>query len=175
MWPFWISDWNDFSYFFLSTSCQDTSYPVSNQMAFQFRRSTKSISKNGCDLEFLIGMILASLIYKSPFSLLVQKQKREINFQEGHHNSHLGFLTETILAIFNLQVAPILPTKFGVYWPFIQEKKHGHLGFPIGTILAIFDLQVAPILPTKFPVNWYFASGKDGQNKFSRRLPWWPS
>ena len=45
----------------------------------------------------------------------------------------------------------MLPTKFGVNSPFVQEKKgkidfpdggHGsHLGFPIGTILAIFDLH----------------------------------
>ena len=45
----------------------------------------------------------------------------------------------------------MLPSKFGVSWPFLQEKRRkidfqdgghgGHLGFPIGTILAIFDLQ----------------------------------
>ena len=49
----------------------------------------------------------------------------------------------------------MLPTKFGVNWPFMKVQKkrlkdfqnghHGsHLGFPIGTILAIFDLQVTP-------------------------------
>ena len=43
----------------------------------------------------------------------------------------------TILAIFDLQVTLMLPTKF-----------------PIGTILAIFDLQVTPMLPTKYQVNW---------------------
>ena len=52
----------------------------------------------------------------------------------------------------------MLPSKFGVNWPFgseeaiglsVQKKQKidfqdgchgGHLGFPIGTILAIFDL-----------------------------------
>ena len=61
-----------------------------------------------------------------------------------------------------LQATPMLPTKFGVNWPFIvQEKKRkidfqdgSHFGFPIGTILAIFDLQVTPMLPTKYRVNW---------------------
>ena len=58
----------------------------------------------------------------------------------------------------------MLPSKFGVNWPFgsgeeaknrIQDGSHGgHLGFPIGTILAIFDLQVTPMLPTKYQVNW---------------------
>ena len=66
-----------------------------------------------------------------------------------------------ILAIFDLQVTPMLPTKFGVNWPFGsgEEAKNRfsrwrHLGFPIGTILAIFDLQVTPMLPTKYQVNW---------------------
>ena len=57
----------------------------------------------------------------------------------------------------------MLPTKFGVNWPFAQEKKqkkdfqdgshNGHLGFTIGMILAIFYLQVTPMLPSKFGVN----------------------
>ena len=52
-----------------------------------------------------------------------------------------------ILAIFDLQVTPILPIKFRLNCPSIQEKKFkiafqdgncgSHLVFPIGTILAI--------------------------------------
>ena len=52
-----------------------------------------------------------------------------------------------VLASFDLQVTLMLPTKFGVNWPFSQEKKQkidfqdgGHLGFPIGMILPTFDL-----------------------------------
>ena len=59
----------------------------------------------------------------------------------------------------------MLPTKFGVNWPFgsgeknenyfFQDGGHGsHLGFPIGMILVIFVLQVTPMLPTKYRVNW---------------------
>ena len=58
----------------------------------------------------------------------------------------------------------MLPTKFGVNWPFgsgeeaknnFQDGCHGcHLGFPIGTILAIFDLQITPMLHSKFGANW---------------------
>ena len=66
-----------------------------------------------------------------------------------------------ILAIFDLQVTPMLPTKFGVNCLSVQEKKRkidfqdgGHLGFRIGTILAIFVLKVIPMLPTKYLVNW---------------------
>ena len=56
-----------------------------------------------------------------------------------------------VLAIFDLQVTLMLPTKFGVSWPFgsgeeakyidFQNGRHGgHLGFPFGMILASFDL-----------------------------------
>ena len=77
----------------------------------------------------------------------------------------------------------MLPSKFGVNWPFgseakidFQEGDHGgHLGFPIGTILAIFDLQVTLMLASKFGVNWPFGSGEEAQNKFSRGRPSWIS
>ena len=77
----------------------------------------------------------------------------------------------------------MLPSKFGVNWPFGSEKQkidfqdgghRGNLGFPIGMILAIFDLQVTPMLPSKFGVNWPFGSG-EAKNRFSRWQPWWPS
>ena len=53
-----------------------------------------------------------------PIDLLVQEKKGKIYFQDGHHDGHLGFLTGMILAIFDLQVTPMLPTKFCVSWPF---------------------------------------------------------
>ena len=63
-----------------------------------------------------------------------------------------------ILAILDLQVSKILPTKFQVNWPFGSEDENRFSkwlpGWPswflIGTILPIFDLQVTPILPIKF-------------------------
>ena len=71
-----------------------------------------------------------------------------------------------ILAIFDIQVTSMLPTKFRVSWPFgsgeeakidFQDGHHGgHLGFPIGMVLAIFILQVTSMLPTKFRFNWPF-------------------
>ena len=88
-----------------------------------------------------------------------------------------------ILAIFDLQVTLMLPSKFGVNWPFgsgerieFQDGRHGgHLGFPIGTILAIFDLQVALMLPSGFGVNWPLGSGEEAKNRFSRWRPSWIS
>ena len=64
------------------------------------------------------------LIYKSPrcflaslvsIGLSVQEKSGKIDFQDG---GHLGFPIGTILAIFYLQVTPMLPSKFGVNWPF---------------------------------------------------------
>ena len=93
--------------------------------------------------------------------LSVQEKKQKLDFQDGCHGGHLGFPIGTILAIFDLQVTPMLPCKFGVNWPFgsgeeakIDFQKGGHLGFPIGTILAIFYLQVTLMLLTKYRVNW---------------------
>ena len=90
-----------------------------------------------------------------------------------------------ILAIFDLQVTQMLPTKFESTGFLVQEKKrktdfqdgcHGaHPGFTIGMILVIFDLQVTPMLPTKFGVNWPFGSGEEAKNRFSRWPPWRPS
>ena len=39
--------------------------------------------------------------------------KQKIDFQDG---GHLGFLIGMILAIFDLQVTTMLPTKFRVNW-----------------------------------------------------------
>ena len=85
-----------------------------------------------------------------------------------------------ILAIFDLQVTPILPIKFQINWPSIQEFKiafqdgncGSHLVFLIGTILAIFYLQATLMILTKFQVNWPFGSGEEAKNIFSIWPPW---
>ena len=78
--PSWISDQNDFSYFW-SASHPDAFYHVWSQLAFGFRRRSE-----------------------------------KIDFQNSCHGGHLGFPTGTILVIFDLQVTPLLPSKFGVNW-----------------------------------------------------------
>ena len=65
-------------------------------------------------------------IYKTPRCFLASlestglsvQEKRKIDFQDGGHGSHLGFPIGTILAIFDLQDTSMLPSKFGVNWPF---------------------------------------------------------
>ena len=44
-----------------------------------------------------------------------QEKKRKLDFQDGRY---LGFPIRMILAIFDLQVTQMLPTKFQVKWPF---------------------------------------------------------
>ena len=90
-----------------------------------------------------------------------------------------------ILAIFDLQVTPMLPSKFEVNWPFGsgEEAKNRFSRWRPwrpswifdGTILVIFDLQVTPMLPRKFGVNWPFGSGEEAKNRFSRWRPWRPA
>ena len=88
-------------------------------------------------------------------------------------SGHLGFSIGTILAIFDLQVTPMLPSKFGVIWPFSsrEEAKNRFSWRPSWISDRIFDLQVTLILPSKFGVNWPFSSGEEAKNRFSRWLP----
>ena len=89
---------------------------------------------------------------KRPFGSGEEAKKND--FQDGGHGSHLGFLNGTSLAIFDLQVTPLLPTMFQLTF------RHGrHVGFPTGTILAIYNLQVTPTLRTTFRVNLTNGSG----------------
>ena len=79
-----------------------------------------------------------------------------------------------ILAVFDLQVIPILPIKLRTEWPFCSGEVQNRfsswwLWLPYWIYnqnnLAIFELQVTQIhvLPTKFQVNWSFG-------KFRRRF-----
>ena len=52
--------------------------------------------------------------------MIIQEKKQKIDFQDG---GHLGFLIGMILAIFDLQVTPMLPTKFQVTWPFSSGEE----------------------------------------------------
>ena len=55
--------------------------------------------------------------------LSVQEKKLKIDFQDGCHGGHLGFLLGMILAIFDLQVTLMLPTKFKVNKLFGSEEE----------------------------------------------------
>ena len=75
--------------------------------------------------------------------LLVQEKKRKINFQDGGHGGHLGFLIGMLLVIFDLQVTPMLPTQFEVNWllGLGEEAKNRFARWRLWG--AILDLQSA--------------------------------
>ena len=50
----------------------------------------------------------------------VSGEDQKIDLQDG---GHLGFPIRTILATFNLQITPMLPTKFHVSWPVVLEEE----------------------------------------------------
>ena len=57
----------------------------------------------------------ASYQVSSQLAFCFRNRSKKMYFQD---RGHLGFLIGKILAIFDLQVAPMLPTKFQVKWPF---------------------------------------------------------
>ena len=80
---------------------------------------------------------LASL---ESIGLSVQEKKRKIAFQDGCHGGHLGIWTDTILAIFDLQVTLMLPSKFGVNWPFGSGEEAKKI-FKMAAMAAILDFR----------------------------------
>ena len=83
---------------------------------------------NGNWLGFPIGTILALLIYKLPryfesVGLTVQEMKYKIDFQDGRCGGHPEYMTVTILASFDLQITPIVCTKFPVSGPFSSGEE----------------------------------------------------
>ena len=168
--PSWNADRNDFSYFDLQvTPMLPTKFRVNWHLGLGEKAKNRFSRFNDLPSFDSTG-------------LSVQEKKQKIDFQNGGIGCHLGFPIGIILAIFDLQVTLMLPTKFRVnrFLGLREEAKidfqdGGHLGFPIGTILATFDLQVIPMLPTKFRVNCPFGSEEEAKNRFSRWLPWRPS
>ena len=109
---------------FLSTSHLDDSYQVSIGLLVQEKAKNRFSRWVPWWPSWISDWNELFLIYKSPqcflpsfesIGLSVQEKKRKIDFQDG---GHLGFPIGTILAISDLQVTPMLPTKFRVDWPF---------------------------------------------------------
>ena len=76
----------------------------------------------------------------------------------------------------------MLPTKFGVNWPFGLGKAKNRFSrwqpwWPswISDQNDFSDLLVTPTLPIKFQDNWPFVSGEEVKNRFSRWRPSWIS
>ena len=89
-WPSWISDQNDFSYFFI--------YKLPRCFLLSFKS---------------IGLLFWRRKQKQIFKMATTDD-------DGRHS---GFLTGTILAIFDQPVTLMLPAKFQVNWLFSSGEK----------------------------------------------------
>ena len=85
-----------------------------------------------------------------------------------------------ILAVFDLQVTPMLRTEFQINWPFCSGEvaKNRFSRWPPWQPSWIsdrnFDLQFTLMLPAKFQLKWPFGSGEEVKKSFSRWPPWPP-
>ena len=82
---------------------------------------------------------------------------------------HLGCRNRTNLAVLNLHVSPMPPTKFQLNQTYhsradvisILSSHGGNLGYWNGTNLAMLNLHVAPMPPTKVRLNLTHCLGAD--------------
>ena len=111
--------------------------------------------------------------------LLVQEKTFKIDIQDGGYSYQLGFWIETISAIFNLHVIPMLPTKFQVNWPFGsgEEKKNKFSRWLPWWPSWISDPNDFSFFwsPTRFQVSWPLGSAEETKIRFVRWQLWWPS
>ena len=142
-WPSLISDRN----YLLDLQVIDASCQVSSQLASRFRR--RCAKK---DFQDFLSTSYLDASYPISSQLVQGFRKKLINFQDSHNCrrcGYLGFLMGTILAIFYLQLTPILPAKYQINMLSLQKRKidfqdggHGsHLGFPIENVFANSDLS----------------------------------
>ena len=111
--------------------------------------------------------------------------KWKVDFQDGGHGWHFGFPIGTILAIFDLQVTPMLPSKFRVIWHLGlgEEAKNRFSRWQPWRPSWISDRNDFSYFwstshlmpPAEFRVNWLLGLGEEAKNRFSRWRPWWPS
>ena len=126
--------WDDFTFFvYKSTWCFPPSFE-SFGLSVQVKKWKKRFSRwPPLPLSWISDRNDYSFfsIYKSPrcflpsfesVGLSVQEKKGKLDFQECCHGC-LGFSIGTILAIFNLQITPVLPTTFESVSLSVQENK----------------------------------------------------
>ena len=66
------------------------------------------------------------------------------SFEQILNGGQLGFTIGTILAIFDLRVTPMLPTKFRVNWPFGSgEEAKNRFSIKMAAMAAILDIRLA--------------------------------
>ena len=113
-WPFWISNWHDFSYIvfsiYTSTCCYIVSFNLIRLVTCE-NMSKTDVHDGGCGghLGFLIDTILTHFdpvivfLLQSKFrfkSTKVCEEMSKIDFQDGGCGGHLGFSISSVLAIY---------------------------------------------------------------------------
>ena len=111
--PSWISYQNDLSYFFIYklTRCFLLSFNTNGLLVKEMKQKNffkmapwrPSWISDWNDFSFFFfDLQVTQCLVPSfmPIVLLVLEKKQKIDFQDGHHGSHLRFLFGTILAIF---------------------------------------------------------------------------
>ena len=112
----------------------------------------------------------------SPIQLTVWEMSFE-EFKDGRPGGHLGYLNGPILAILNLNVSPLPPSKFWLNPTYPSWGCHLkiHLGYRNGTMLAVLNFHIAPMPPTKFQLKLTYGFAGDVVWRISRWPLWWPS
>ena len=124
--PSWISDRNNFSYFW-STSHPNASYRVNWHLSLGEEAKNRfwrwppwrpSWIYDRHDFSYFWSTSHPNASYQvsSQLAFRCRRRSEKIDFQDGSHGGHLGYPIGTILAIFDLQVTLMLPTKFRVNW-----------------------------------------------------------
>ena len=114
--------------------------------------------------------------------LSVQEKKFKTDFQDGRYSRNLGFPIAMIWAIFDLQVTPMLPTKFWVNWPFSSEEegKNRFSRWPPSLISDWNDFSYFYINKSSCFLRIFKSTGplvlvSKRKKRVSRWPPWWPS
>ena len=190
-WPSWISERNDFSNS-ESLCCSDASHHVSAQSDLWFGRrcrlkNFKVLRPSWISEQNDLNNSESLCPCNASHQVLAQSDLRFgrrcclKNFKMD--GGHLGYRIRTILAILNLYVTVMPPTKFKLnqtyaVWEemsFEEFQDGSHLGYLNKMILAILILCVTVMPPTKFQLNWTYSLGGDVVWRISRWQPSWIS
>ena len=161
--PSWISDRNDFTTFDL---------PVTLMLPTKFRVNWPFASGEEAKNRFFLRW--------PPW------RPSWISNRDTFSYGHLGFPIGTALAIFDLQVTPMVPTKFKVNKPFDsgEEAKNRFSRRPPWRTSWISDqkdfsdfflIYKSPRCFLPSLVNWLLGLGEEAKNRFSRWPQWRPS
>ena len=146
--PAWTSNQNEFSYFDLQvTLILPTKFRVKWPFGSGEKAQNRFLRWPPWRPPWISDRNDFSYFWRASHSDTSYQVSSQLTFWSGEETQnilsrYLGYPIGTILAIFGLQVALILPTKFSVIWPFGSGDAGqnrffigGHLGFPIGMIL----------------------------------------